>query len=447
MKHMHLVAYLYLSPTNHHHGMWRHPATHRNLFAVELYQQIGRVLEQGKFDMLFFPDVLCVYGGFQGGYEVGVKYGGQGSMSLDPVSVLAMVATATERLGLGATLSTTFYAPFYIARTLCTLDHLTKGRIAWNIVTSSTHAEAQNFGFERIPDRDKRYDRADEFLEVCLKLWDSWEEDAIVMDRETGVYADPSKVHAVDHAGTWLKVKGPLTLPRGPQGYPVLMQAGSSERGREFAARWGEVIFTLHHRVEEMKNFYRDVKSRMARYGREPEECAILPALQVIVGETEALAREKADFVNELVHPVVGLSTMSSHIGIDLSKYPLDEPIRQVYLEEGSRGSFDVILQGTQSENLSLGDAAKRFATSELTPQLVGTPAQVADAMEAMFREEACDGFVLTPCVLPGSFEDFVRLVVPELQRRGIFRKEYTGVTLRDHLGLSRPAPKSMVHS
>lgn len=442
MREMHLVAYLFAGPTNHHHGMWRHPASEVNLFRPELYQKIGQILEQGKFDMMFFPDVLTVYGGYKDGFEVNVKYGGQGSMSLDPVAVLTMVAAATKNLGLGVTLSTTFYEPYYVARTLATLDHLTNGRVAWNVVTSSTNLEAQNFGLDKIIDRSRRYERADEFLETCMELWDSWEEDAIILDKENGIFADPSKVQYIDHAGEWFQVKGPLTLPRGPQGYPVIMQAGSSEQGRDYAARRGEVIFTLQNSHKEMKIFYNDIKSRMAKYNRSPDDCAILPAIQAIVGETESLAKEKAEYLYDLVHPTVGLATMSSHTGLDLSQYSQNEPLKNVNVEQGSRGSFDVILQGTSNEGLTLKEAAKRFATSELTPQFIGTPTQIADQMEAMFCDEACDGFILTPSILPGTFEDFVRTVVPELQKRGIFRKEYTGTTLRHRLGLQKPAVK-----
>jgi FMN-dependent oxidoreductase (nitrilotriacetate monooxygenase family) len=238
----------------------------------------------------------------------------------------------------------------------------------------------------------------------------------------------------VNYAGQWIKTRGPLTVPRSPQVRPVIMQAGASDRGREFAARWAEMIFTLQHTRADMQAFYGDIKGRMTALGRAPEECAILPSLDPIIGETESIAREKQAYVNELVDTELALALVSAHLGIDLSKYPADQPIENFELEAGARGSLEVILQGTKAHGLSLAEAARRFATSELTPQIVGTPASVADQLTDLFEAKACDGFILTPTVFPGTWEQFVRSVVPELQRRGVFRTEYRGRTLRENL-------------
>ena len=349
--------------------------------------------------------------------------------------VLAMMAASTQYLGLGATRSTTYYHPYHIARTFATLDHLTKGRAAWNVVTSVNDSEAQNFGKDEHLEHDSRYDRADEFMEVTFKLWDSWQEGALLLDKESGILADPSKVDYIHHAGHWFKSRGPLNVPRCPQERPVIIQAGSSGPGKEFAARWAEVIFTVQPSSALAKAFYNDVKSHMIKLGRDSEECKVLFAVMPFVGETEAIAKEKQVFHNELVHPLVGLSTLSSHTNYDLSGHSLDQPVSKVKVQ-GMQGLFDTVVKLSAAEDLTLGDIGKLYGTSVLVPQIVGTPNQVADQLEAIFLDESCDGFVISPAYLPSAFEEFVEMVVPELQRRELFRKEYTGRTLREHLGL-----------
>ncbi len=434
---MHLVAFLMTGPTCHHHGAWRHPDSDvEDVLNPARYEHIARVLEAGKFDSLFFADILGVYDLYGGSYDTMAGRGGQVCL-LDPAVLLPGMARVTSRIGLGLTYSSTFNHPYQIARMLASLDHVSAGRAAWNVVASTSTLEARNFGMTEMPGRAQRYDRADEVLEACFALWNSWEDGALVMDRAAGVFANPAKIHYADYAGQWVKTRGPLTTPRSPQGHPVIMQAGSSERGREFGARWGEIIFTLQHQKSDMQAFYADFKTRMARYGRAPEDCVILPSIDVVLGETEALARERAEYLNSLVDTQLGMAQISGHIGVDLSQYDPDLPLADITLEEGSRGSFDVILQGTAAEGLTLGEAARRFATSELCPQLVGTAEQVADRLTDLFEDRACDGFVLTPTTSPGMWEQFCRGVVPVLQKRGVFRTEYTGRTLREHL---RPA-------
>jgi FMN-dependent oxidoreductase (nitrilotriacetate monooxygenase family) len=432
-RRMHLVAFLKTGPTAHHHGAWRHPEADNDFLDPAWYEHIARLLEKGKFDSLFFADTLGLFDTYRGTHEAIVKYGGQMGL-LDPIPVLAIMARVTERIGLGATMSTTFHNPYQIARVLGTLDVLSRGRIAWNVVSSISHLEARNFGQTELAPRDQRYDRADEVVEACLQLWQNWDADALVVDKASGVFADPKKVHRADYEGKYVKTRGPLTVPRSPQGHPVLMQAGASDRGRDFAARWAEMIFTLHHGKAGMQAYYADIKARMAAKGRRPEECAILPSVDPIIGETESIAREKQAYVNELVHPEVGLALVSTHIGVDLARLDLDKPIGDLDIPQGAQGSLDVIMQGTRAEGLSLREAARRFATSELCPQIVGTPSSVADQLQDLFESRACDGFILTPTVFPGTWEQFVRSVVPELQRRGLFRTEYGGRTLREHL-------------
>jgi FMN-dependent oxidoreductase (nitrilotriacetate monooxygenase family) len=430
---MHLMAFLLAGPTSHHHGMWRHPETENAFLDPASYEHVARVLEQGCFDSLFFADILAFYDFLGGSFETVIGRGGQMGL-LDPLPLLAVMARATRHIGLGATISTSFFNTFHLARSLATLDMISGGRVAWNVVTSALEQEAKNFGMTGLPGKEERYDRAEEVLEACCALWDSWEPDALKLDKAGGVFADASKVHHVDYAGKWISTRGPNTVPRTPQGRPVIMQAGSSPRGRDFAAKWAEVVFTLQHEKSDMQDFYADMKARVVKAGRRPEELVILPSLDPIIGETDAIARERQAYMNDLVDPKLGLAIMSGHLGIDFSKYPMDARIDELELDVAVRGSFDVIVQGTKAQGLTLAEAGKRFGISELTPQVVGSPATVADYLQDLFESRACDGFIITPTVFPGSFEQFVRAVVPELQRRGIFRTDYAGTTLRENL-------------
>ena len=432
---MNLVAFL-MMPTSHHHGAWRHPASELNFDEAAYYCTTAQILEAAKWDMLFMPDVLTVYGNYRGGFDTTVRYGGQGALSLDPIVIASCVAAATSRIGLGVTQSASFISPYQLARSLATLDLISGGRAAWNVVMSVSDAEAQNFGMSTIADRQHRYDRGDEVVELVQRLWKSWDPDAIVRDKSSGTFADPAKVHYADFTGEWVSSRGPLGVPRSNQGSPVIMQAGSSARGQQFAARWGEIVFTLQHTVEDMRAYYGSIKGAASDIGRNPDHCRILPAVQCIVGDSEAHAREKLAYLDSLIVPEVALATMSLHVGQDLSFANPDAPVEDIEVEQGSRGSFDVILQGTRAHGLSLREAAVRFASSELTPQLVGTGADIADQMEAMFTSDACDGFVVTPTHVPGSWQETSDAVIPELQRRGLFRTDYAGSTLRSHLGL-----------
>jgi FMN-dependent oxidoreductase (nitrilotriacetate monooxygenase family) len=428
---MNLVAFLMTGPAMHHHGMWRHPQSENGIFDPSLYERIAQTLERGKFDMVFFADSFGLIGNYKGSHDTLVATGGQMGL-LDPVPLLAMIARATRRIGLATTISTTFFHPYHIARTMGSLDVLTGGRVAWNIVTSSSRSEARNFGLEALPPRLERYERAEEALEACLALWNSWAPDAIVMDKEAGVFADPSRVRAANYVGRHVQTTGPLTTPPSAQGHPVIMQAGSSEKGRDLGARAAEVIFSVKHEAE-MQAFYHDIKQRMVGHGRKPDDCRILTCVDTIVAETESIAREKQAYVNSLVDAEAGLALASSHVGFDLSRYPLDRPLTEVQFEEGSQGAYEQLAR-LGGDGLTLRQAAIQYGTHMMCPQVVGTPEQVADKLQNLFENRSCDGFVMTPIILPGTFDDFVNMVVPILQERGVFRTDYAGATLRENL-------------
>jgi FMN-dependent oxidoreductase (nitrilotriacetate monooxygenase family) len=430
-RQMHLVAYLKTGPTAVHVGGWRHPeSTLDDIFEPSRYQHVACVLEAAKFDGCFFADLFGLYDVHQGSFDAYVRRGGQISY-LDPAVVLPVMAAVTRHLGLGATLSTSFHSAYHLARWLASLDVMSKGRVAWNVVTSATDLEARNAGLDQLPPRELRYDRADEVMEACFALWNSWDDDALVLDKQAGIMSDPAKVHYANYAGRWIKTRGPLSIPRSPQGHPVIMQAGSSDRGREFAARWAEIIFTVQRGQDEMRDFYTDIKSRMHDRGRAPTECAILPAVSVVLGETESIARERADYLASLIDPELTLASSSSNLGADLTKLDAGKTLADLQGNQGMQGSQDVVEQVMKAESLSLKEAvAKRWENREI----IGTPATVADRLQAVFESGVCDGFVLTPTMFPGMFEQFCRAVVPELQRRGLFRTEYSGRTLRENI-------------
>jgi FMN-dependent oxidoreductase (nitrilotriacetate monooxygenase family) len=307
--------------------------------------------------------------------------------------------------------------------------------VAWNIVTSLTQSEAQNFGQDEHLDHEFRYERADEFVRTTLELWSSWDPDALVLDKETGVFADPDRIRRVDHDGQYFRTRGPLNVPHSPQGRPVLIQAGSSNTGKDFAARWAEAIFEIDPTPEGRKAYYDDIKSRADDFGRDPDGVLIFPAFIPFIGETESIAREKQAFHNELADPISGLITLSVHTDHDFSGYDLDAPVEDV-LVSGTQGLFDTARRVANRDNLTLRDIGKWYAQGVLLPQFVGTATQVADQIEESFTSGEADGFMVSAAQTPGTFNDFVDAVVPELQRRGLFRTEYTGDTLRDHLGL-----------
>lgn len=437
---MALVAFMQAGNASVYAGSWRFPSTEHRFLDASYYADIGRILERGCFDLMFFDDRLAMPGIYAGSADEAVRTGAR-PIKLDLSVVLGVVAGATSRLGLGATYSTTYHAPFHVARTFATLDHLSGGRAAWNVVTSVNDGEAQNFGVDLHLGHSERYDRADEFIEAVVGLWDTWEDDALILDRESGFFAEPSRVHELNHDGQYFKVRGPLTVPRCPQGRPVIIQAGSSGRGRDFAARWAELIFMGDPGLEVAQRHYADQKSRIADFGRDPSKVKLCPMAFVVTGESErhALEREQI-FLEDMVDPMASLTLLSELMNYDFAGHQLDDPVTDdlIAAASGIRGLVDN-LRAHIGPDVTIRDLVGHRATLLQGPRFVGTPVQVADQMEHWFRSGGCDGFVLAATHFPGAFEDVVRMVVPELQRRGLARSEYTGSTLRHHLGLDAP--------
>lgn len=441
-RQMVLVAFIQAANCSNYPASWRHPATELGFLTPEYYQNIAATLEAGKFHLAFIDDRLAMPSRYGDSFEEAVRHGVR-VVKLDLVPIMTAMALATRHLGMGATYSTTYYDPFHVARLFATLDFITRGRAAWNVVTSLNDSEAQNFGLTKHLEHDTRYEQADEFMEVTLGLWDTWEDDALTLDREQGIFANPDKVHQLNHRGHWFRSRGPLTVPRSPQGRPVIIQAGQSGRGREFAARWGELVFVIFPSMETCKAFSQDMKERAAALGRDPANMKVAPAVYVVVGETEDIAREKLDLIQGLARPIDSLALLSEVFNYDFGRHSLEEPLSDEVLASmtGLRGFLDRVVQLSGKKNPSVQDFLQysgRGTLQEL-PLFVGSPSRVADQMEEWFAAEACDGFVIAATHMPGAYEDFVRLVVPELQRRGLFQQEYRNGTLRENLGLPRP--------
>ncbi len=440
MRQMTLVGFLQAQNCTTIPASWRHPEARTDSMSPEYYRHIGRVLERGKFDLGFFDDRLAMPDLYTGDHAHTVEHGIR-CVKMDPVTVLMAMAMATTHLGLGATYSTSYYEPFHVARVFATLDLMTEGRAAWNVVTSLNDNEAKNMGRLEHPAHDARYDLADEFVEVVLGHWNSWEDDAIVLDRAKGVFAEPSKVHRLDYEGEHYRSRGPFTVPRSPQGHPVVIQAGQSARGREFAARWGELIFAGYGTIEHGREQYAALKEQAASKGRDPDQMKIASLAYPVVAETREEALEKKAAYDELPNEVDQLSLLSEALNFDFASKEMDEPFSDEELEglQGLLAIRDGVLRRSGIKNPTVRDFVRVSGRGRVGDQWVGSASEIADQMEAWFTEPASDGFVIGATHIPGAFEDFVDLVVPELQRRGLFREEYTGTTLRDHLGLRMP--------
>ncbi|GAA0965340.1 LLM class flavin-dependent oxidoreductase [Acrocarpospora macrocephala] len=428
-RRLHLNAFL--MGVGHHEAAWRHPRTEPALVTdVKHFQNLARIAERGKLDSVFLADGVALWGN--------VRHNALGG--LEPLTLLSAIAAVTEHVGLIATASTTYNEPFHLARKFASLDHISNGRAGWNIVTSASEAEAHNFGIERPAHRD-RYARADEFLDVVTKLWDSWEDDAVVKDRESGIYADTDKIHAVEHSGPHFAVKGPLNTQRPPQGHPLIVQAGSSSDGKDFAARHAEAVFTAQQTLAEGQEFYADIKARAIAAGRRPEDVVILPGISPIIGSTEREALRLERELEELIIPAYGVAQLSTILGVDLSDHPLDEPLPEISPEtEGQQSRVKLVLDLASRDNLTLRQLIARLAGGRGHRVLAGTPELIADQIQEWFEQGAADGFNIMPPVLPSGLADFVDHVVPVLQARGLFRYEYEGRTLRENYGLARPA-------
>lgn len=424
----------FMRPVSIHTAWWRYPGAFPDAnFNFQHLKRFIQTLERGKFDAFFMADHLAVLN-----MPIPALKRSATVTSFEPFTLLSALAGATERIGLVATASTTFDAPYHIARRFASLDHISGGRAGWNIVTTSNPDAALNFGLEDHMEHDERYRRAREFYDVVTGLWDSFAEDAFVRDVENGIYFDPTRMHVLDHKGEFLSVRGPLNIARPPQGWPVIVQAGASEAGQQLAAETAEVIFSSGSSLTDAQRFYADVKGRMAKLGRERDHLKVLPGALVVVGETADEARKKKELLDSLVHPDSGLASLSVALGHDASSFDLDGPLPEIPETNASKSGRQRVVDRARRENLTVRQLAQ-IAGSFGGLSMVGTPAMIADQMEEWFTGEACDGFNVMFPYVPGGLDDFVDQVVPELQRRGLFRREYEGKTLRENLGLPRP--------
>ncbi len=424
----------FMRPASIHTAAWRYPGGTPNAnFDLKALTRYAQKLEQGRFDAFFMADHLAVLN-----MPMEALKRSATSTSFDPLTLLPALAMVTEHLGLIATASTTFEPPYTIARRFASLDHISGGRAAWNLVTTSNPDAALNFGMEDHMEHGERYRRAREFVDVITGLWDSWADDAFIRDVDSGVFFDPDKLHVLNHKGDYLSVRGPLNIARPPQGWPVIVQAGASDAGRQLAAETAEVIFAAQTTLADGQAFYADVKGRMDALGRGREHLKILPGAFVVVGETEAEAREKRALLDSLVHYDSAIASLSIALGHDASAFDPDGPLPPIPESNASKSGRERVLALAERENLNVRQLAGRLGGySGLA--MVGTASMIADQMQEWLLGDACDGFNVMFPYLPAGLDDFVDQVVPELQRRGLFRTEYEGRTLRENLGLPRP--------
>ncbi|MFI7060127.1 LLM class flavin-dependent oxidoreductase [Kribbella sp. NPDC050124] len=435
-KHLHLNAFL--MSTGHHEASWRLPES--NPFAntsVAHYQQLAQIAERGKLDSIFFADSPVLFG------DVGRRPAG----SLEPTVLLTAIAAVTSRIGLIATASTTYNEPFNLARRFASVDHVSGGRAGWNVVTTAGPEAAKNFNLADQPAHAERYDRAAEFLEVAYKLWDSWQDDAPIADKEAGVWALNDRVVPIDHVGRHFQVRGPLNLPRSPQGHPLIVQAGSSEDGKGLAARYAEAVFTAQQTLADAQDFYRDLKARTAALGRDPDTIKILPGIVPVIGGTVEEASRLERELDELIRPEYARLQLARTLRVKPEDLPFDQQLPADLPDEdeieGAKSRYTLIVTLARREKLTVRELIGRLGGGRGHRTFSGTPEQVADAIQEWYDADAADGFNIMPAVLPSGLTAFVDEVVPILQRRGLFRTEYEGTTLREHYGLARPAGRS----
>ncbi|MCK1362394.1 LLM class flavin-dependent oxidoreductase [Bradyrhizobium sp. 199] len=440
-RQMVLVGFLQAQNCTNLPSSWRHPDSREDSMSADYYQEIARILEAGKFHMAFFDDRLAMPDRYGNDHAHTVEYGIR-CVKMDPLIVLTTMGMVTEKLGLGATGSTTYFEPFDIARRFATLDLMSGGRAGWNVVTSLNDGEAFNMGRDSHPEHDARYDRADEFMEVVLGHWDTWEDGALIMDKQSGRFADPSKVKRLDHRGPAFKSRGPFTVPRSDQGHPVIIQAGASGRGQRFAGRWGEVIFTAARNLTAAKDGYASVRDEAAKAGRDPDQMLLCNLTTPVCAATKAEAEDRMALINKLPLQIDALSLLAEALNYDFASKDLDEPLTSEELKsmQGILGIRDGVLKNSGKSNPSARDFVTFSGRGQVQDAIVGGPKEIADRLEEMFVERGCDGFVIAATYVPGSYADFVQHIVPELQRRGLFQRDYRGKTLRENLGLNRPA-------
>jgi FMN-dependent oxidoreductase (nitrilotriacetate monooxygenase family) len=431
-------AIFLMADSNYHIAGWRHPDAYVDAGSnFQRWIEFARTMERGKLDMLFVADVIGV---------PGVKDSESLSYTptvdkFEPFTLLAALSSVTRHIGLVATSATAYNEPYFVARTLASLDHLSGGRVGWNLVTGGNPEDAANFSQAAHAAHGDRYERGEEFADVVRGLWGSYDADAFPRDKASGRYVDPAKVHVLNHAGKYFSVKGPLSVSRPPQGYPVIVQAGTSEPARKLSARVADVIFTAQSSIDDAKAFYADVKGRLQRYGRHPDDLKIMPGVAMYIGRSQQEAEDKYADLNALIPTQVALSRLSRMLGgVDLSGYALDEPMPDVEGNAARMSTPQNYVRLARRENLTLRQVAMRSAAGKDHWTLVGTPSQIVDQLEHWFTEQAADGFNLLPPCVPTAIDEFVDLVVPELQRRGLFRTEYEGAMLRQNLGVPFPA-------
>ncbi|WP_339171075.1 LLM class flavin-dependent oxidoreductase [Solibacillus sp. FSL R5-0691] len=421
---------VFLMGTGHHIASWRHPDAQADASEnVEFFKEVAVKAEQGKLDMLFLSDGLSFNELSHPAEQV----------RFEPLTLLSVLSTVTKNIGLTATASTTYNEPFHIARKFSSLDHLSGGRAAWNIVTSYYSAEASNFNKDQHLDHSLRYERADEFVEVVKGLWDSYEDDALARNKKTGEYITKGKLHTLNHKGEYYAVRGPLNSSRPPQGRPVLVQAGSSESGTTLAAQQADVIFTAQQTLEDAQQFYKKLKDKAVAAGRDRDDIKIMPGVSIYVAETKEKAYAKYEELQQLITPEIGLDFLADYLGVDLSQHDLDGPLpKDIPPTNGNRSRQQLIIELAERENLTIRELYLRIAGSRGHRIIFGSPSEIADQLIEWVDEEAADGFNLMPPYFPGGFTDFIDLVIPELQKRGVFRTEYEGKTLRENLGLKQ---------
>lgn len=430
---------MFLRPAGHHLAAWRHPSAQADAGVnFRHFVDIARTAERGLFDMLFSADSATANAVFN---DRGLR-----RMSyvawIEPFTLLASLAAVTTHIGLACTASTTYEEPFSLARRFASLDHVSGGRAAWNLVTTGNHTAAQNFSKVEHPQKSDRYRRAREFAEVVIGLWDSWDDDAFIRDRETGIFFDPKKMHRLGHIGEHFSVAGPLNVARSPQGRPVLVQAGASEEGVELAAETAEVVFAAAPTLVEAKAFYSDIKSRMVKHGRDLDDLKIMPGFFITVAATRSEAQEKHEYLQSLLHAEVGLALLEQRTGLDLAGHDVEGPFPELPEGEVVSSRATLIRDMAIKDGLSIRQTWERIAGGRGHFDFHGSASDVADVMEEWFTGEGADGFNIMPPIMPGGLDDFVDLVVPELQRRGLYRTRYEGTTLRENLGLKRPVSR-----
>lgn len=424
----------FMRPASIHTGAWRYPGAYPDAnFNFRHLKRFAQTLERGKFDAFFMADHLAVLN-----MPVEALKRSHAVTSFEPMTLLSALAGATDRIGLIATGSTTFEEPYHVARRFASLDHLSNGRAGWNIVTTSNPDAALNFGLDEHLEHDERYRRAREFYDVVTGLWDSFADDAFIRDVERGIYFDPDRMHVLNHKGAYFRVRGPLNIARPIQGWPVIVQAGASNAGRQLAAETAEAVFAPSDSLEDGQRLYADIKARMAKVGRPPDALKLLPGVFVVVGDTVEEAQAKRAKLDSLVHAESAIASLSVWLGHDVADFDLDAPLPDIPETNASQSGRERVLGLARRENLTVRQLAQRLGGYGGLA-FVGTPRTIADEMEAWLFGRASDGFNILFPYLPGGLDDFVDKVIPELQDRGLFRREYEGTTLRENLGLARP--------